>query len=508
MSFSNTGGGKRAEAFDKTDISTAAPRKRIKNENERAEEKTPCHGGATLLDFPAEIIDHIAQFLPRNSFLALRATCTDLQQKTDYHFSRRHLKEKHVVLKFNRSRAGLLALVELASNASFANCVQKVVIGMDCGYYPYAVHRITPHSYRYNTGKLGWPAYFLDPPLEQSRSDGGVAVAMSVLFASLAALPSLEVLEFVDAPDNAEGTLLPAQDILHSQRAKPFVDLSWCNRCKKPSVFGQCVHKTMLCKAVAHMTEFRVDLPDHTHALGLSSLLPDIKATWPGEHGRRLELDLLREIHFSGEHDSLYQYDRYYWSLWQDLFNYSPQLEHLNLNGSMIPSSRLWDQCWSSVNLPSGLLTSLSLHGLNISSNKLAALFQQNGASLHHVSLDGVMLTRTTFPYQFPPIDVFLNVLAQYAEKLKYIFIRAIFHKNRPYLFGDETSSERLQAYLSHESKRVRDENFSIWRFSGPNAQATSNSRDLTGWKFEGEEVEAGLVFLRDNARLAPDNWL
>ncbi|KAF2817801.1 uncharacterized protein BDZ99DRAFT_470755 [Mytilinidion resinicola] len=493
-----------------TDIlsGSTSPRKRMKAEKEAAEQKMECHGGAGLLNCPGEIIDHIAQFLPRNSFLALRVTCTDLQQKTNYHFTRRHLKEKHFVLNFDKSRAGLIALVELASNASFAKRVQKVVIGMSFSCAPCAVYRSTPGSYRYNTGNLDWPAYFVDPPPQQWGNEGDLAVALSILFASLAALPALEVVELVDAPYHAEGTLLRARDSIPPRHAKPFVDLSWCNRCKKPSIFGQCIHKTILCRAVAHMTEFKVDILDDTHALGLSSLVQDITAAWPGHNGRRLQLRSLRKIYSCGENDSLYRYDRYYWSLWQDLIKYSPQLNDLSLNGSTIPASNTCVECWSLAHIPSGMLTSLSLHGLNICPDRLSALFEAKAASLHYVSLDGVMLTRTALTYRSVDMTFVLKVLARYGKKLEYIFVRAIFNrKNVPYVFGNEESANKLRAYLFHENEYTRDGNISVWRFNRPDMPGTDILRDTNGWQFEGEEVQAGLVFLHENGRLAPRNW-
>ncbi|KAF2814547.1 uncharacterized protein BDZ99DRAFT_515335 [Mytilinidion resinicola] len=85
-------------------------------------------GPSGFLAYPTEIVEIIAEALPRNSFLALRQTCKEIQEKADYHFKNRHLLAKRVALV---DGACLNTLVELASQPKFASRVRHVHIEIE-----------------------------------------------------------------------------------------------------------------------------------------------------------------------------------------------------------------------------------------------------------------------------------------------------------------------------------------------------------------------------------------
>ncbi|KAF2814567.1 uncharacterized protein BDZ99DRAFT_471978 [Mytilinidion resinicola] len=143
-----------------------------------------------IIDCPAELLDEIAQLLPRASFLSLRATCKNLQQKTDYHFKKRHLPEKKVILA-NDYHAGLASLVEFAGHPHFARHTRKICVevGIDTLFQ---ADWIFKKPIRALGGQ--WTDYFNTSPYLPIMEER--AVDIGLLFTSLGKLPALEALEF------------------------------------------------------------------------------------------------------------------------------------------------------------------------------------------------------------------------------------------------------------------------------------------------------------------------
>ncbi|KAF2817800.1 uncharacterized protein BDZ99DRAFT_470754 [Mytilinidion resinicola] len=264
-----------------------------------------------LLDCPGELVDIIAQYLPRNSFLDLRATCKDMKEKTTYHFERRHVQEKRLAL--GGSRAGLHSLVEIASQPSFAKRVHKVVV--EGGNLNTLVVLKARQSLGRECGTLCPELCFHDCTL-----DLGVLVVDSrtvdfgLFIASLATLPALEVVEITDETRKTKD-LLDRPPLFDDRAAARFMNKERCFRCKQSATAGRCVHLTMLSKALLGLTlDAKPNVPPNQPVQPFQSLL---------SLGQRLgmlpvveeedfnpllphSLHSLREIHFRASPISLY----------------------------------------------------------------------------------------------------------------------------------------------------------------------------------------------------------
>ncbi|KAF2500915.1 hypothetical protein BU16DRAFT_555427 [Lophium mytilinum] len=477
-----------------------------------------------ILDCPSELVDQIVQLLPQTSFLALRATCKDLQRKTDYHFKKRHLPEKTVTLA-NDFRPSLASLMGFASYPHFARLIRKVCVEVEIdtllqGNWLFSMPK-TPTA-----GK--WTNHFNTSP-EMPRTDDRV-VDIGLLFTSLGKLPALEVLEFAQYNDLST----PAAHLGDQQ----LVDTDWCEKCRKPSRYDQCVHFTMFCDALLAIARSCVDLVNLCKHYNISSdktagrlreildlandLIASDLSAWVEfkraypllPHG--VSFKSLREVTFAGNPMVVYHAKDNEHSLLKYILKSSPIMEKITLKGAgrlgtiwgfnqlqyhvgwgMQPLCMHWGPRRELLN--TRCLTSVTLSCLHVHAHTINYFLQEHGQTLRQLMLEGLALPQP-----------FRVVLASYekATKLELLYVRAPFTLPpglsmyfAPTVFGDLASRQEVQVFL-YGGSIDQEEMKEIWQKTvPPGVLDTSTNRDMIGWRFEGEAVQPGVRFLMANER-------
>ncbi|KAF2502163.1 hypothetical protein BU16DRAFT_587256 [Lophium mytilinum] len=466
---------------------------------------------AGLLECPGEIIDIIAQCLPRNSFLALRGTCNDMKEKTTYHFEQRHGQEKRLAL--DRSRAGLHSLVEIASQSSFAKRVRKVVV--ECGNLKAFIVCSLRNGPTRQCESICPDLYFHDAMLDLGMLVvSKYTVDFGLFIASLAALPELETIEITDEQPK---DLLDRHPLFETGGAVPFMNNKRCHRCRQSATVGRCVHLTMLSKALQGLILDVVPNGPPLDTQVTNGPIPPVQRTL--SLGQRLgaipivddedvdpllphPLHSLRRVQLRGNPVSLYN-RKHKWSFWNYVFRSAPKLESITLNGDCDrfrnPNVYIDYGRWHPdlQSFATKQLTSLTLGYLCVDSISTSKLIDRYKSTLRKITLEGIM---TNAPMRI------VRALMQ-CESLDYLFVRAIFRLHAfiphhiPIVFGDDESVLELRKFLIGFAP-TDAQSFEKWRLTEhPKVPDPERNRDVVGWKFEGDAAGPGAAFLWDRAR-------
>ncbi|KAF2500917.1 hypothetical protein BU16DRAFT_612930 [Lophium mytilinum] len=497
-----------------------------------------------FLEYPAEIVDIIAQALPRNSFLALRRTCRHVRQITDWHFKNRHLLEKRVALV---DGACLNSLVELANYPEFANRVRNVRIEIGdslvliaSGFESWNTHEkseITDWTRHFNASEIEPDKPWM---INGSWVNKGRAVNLGLLSAALEQLPALESIEIIERPMH---TLTRSR-----RKSKPFLDAQWCYRCAGSPRSNNCYHFFMFSKALRALA---VNKEHHLNNCNqfIMSLCPSpgvhsSVAPWAWINTRYEYLNPLAENHIprpifslaslkrlTYRGDGFAQYTHQGGVLRYNLLKYlSCGTEHLEtiVSHSTITTATLknqyearrWHILPQQVDILGNSLASLTLKALYISPGYLPYVITQHQETLRYIALDGLPLmvdydALATTPDTQPGTAPIMNSLRQ-CTKLQYVSVRAPIQFNCPILFGDPVSCTEALVCMSMENKREPgrrvwdyDKMFEWCRIGRDEPERERINSDLAGWKFEGSDTQPGVENLAEKGRLflqVPEN--
>ncbi|KAF2502164.1 hypothetical protein BU16DRAFT_532551 [Lophium mytilinum] len=430
-----------------------------------------------ILSIPAELIDMIDQHLPRNSFLALRQTCKDLMQETDYHLTERVLKEKRIIFA-KSSRAGLHSLANFCNHPPYANRAEKVVIALEASFLALATDSLEDERNRHpESSKL----------LDRQR-----IADLGLIMASLSALPALDTVEVVDAHASTSNTFgSPSKRLFSASEQATYTNM---------------LHKGLVALAIGqtHLQElarlFNVPLPT------LVALVQD----WDNYGNARpwdprgySSLKSLRTLKIHADPYMLYHDYNYDFNLPELLMASAPALERLDVNGGCLVYEHetaivpFWTVA-KMMDLGPQCMRSVTLRNVRIS-NLCPPFGTWLGGTMRQLTLEGVAIERGA--------RIALEMLATYPS-LTSISVRAIFDVDQrsgtwPWVFGT-IDEEMLLRDFFFLGARTMEEGREMWRkreIKVDDVPGSEYNRDLVGWKFEGEGVAAGVKFLAENGR-------
>ncbi|KAF2817799.1 uncharacterized protein BDZ99DRAFT_531059 [Mytilinidion resinicola] len=399
-------------------------------------------------------------------------------QKTDYHLTRRHLKEKRVVLAKN-SRAGLHSLVNFCSYPSYADRTEKVVIGLEAYFLALATDQPDRVLVR--------------APESSPQRDRQRIADIGLVLASLEAMPALNTVELVYAPAGTSNTSESSSEpLLSASEQESYFDMF----CKGLVAVG---------KTIPHLHDlaklFNVPFP------ALSALVKDRTSyhhekRWAPRHNPCFKSLCTLKIHV--DPDMLYRDWFYDFGLCDLLIKSAPALDTLDVNGSRLEYEHddanrpLWQV---SVRLDVGpyCLTSVTLRNVQIMAYH-APFGGIRTRTLRQLTLEGVMVVGG-------PKAAF-NIIVR-LKGLTRLIVRAVFDLRPidgafPWAFGTLTEEMELMDFF-FLGARGFEEAREMWRngeVKVSDIPGSEQNRDLIGWKFEGGDVAAGARFLAENGRV------
>ncbi|KAF2817998.1 uncharacterized protein BDZ99DRAFT_470925 [Mytilinidion resinicola] len=394
-----------------------------------------------LLNCPAELIDLVAKFLSRNDFLSFRTACKDVHQKTLYHLNNSHLLEKKVAMTTN-SRAGLASLIELAHYPDFASRIRKVTIHIETSTFVWGT-ALAPLCDLYGDRKHGyWTQHFNHPRLELEQR----SVDLTLLLICLRLLPALDTFEITDLP--YDWTLkASSKDDSSAPKESRSITAPHFGRVVPVLTANFC---TMCSRAIPDPAGEQCH--HFTMMLGALASLACSQAEFywtTGHYGLPLS-----------SAESLIR------GLQGQTFPFPVRAHISGLRVTPFVNT-----------FCSYRLNSLTLQTLAMTGTDLENLLDRYTPSLQRHRLKDCKVLADVCIHA-PTTTVGVETLAAV-------------------VFGDEISESELKAYHDRDIH-----GFKRWVEDGRASPEQERSRDLVGWRLEGENVEAGLRSMMQNVRL------
>ncbi|KAF2502162.1 hypothetical protein BU16DRAFT_532549 [Lophium mytilinum] len=448
-----------------------------------------------IVNCPSEIVDLIAQFLPRNSFLALRRTCKDLHKKCEYHLTTRHLKQKRVILA-KQTNAGLDSLIGLAHHELYAARVQKIALELEA-------YHLLPVS---NEDCACWEPAPKTPTIRSRRLD------IAILLSSLMEFPNLQVLEAVNRfSDSAISTgQTNKTSFTEWLSTAAYIDKNPSRLPLRRGTHLATLYNALIALAGTSENLGRIAVDHGVSSTRLSALAQDRAAynqASPMIYGpsNGICFSSLQEITIQANQAMIYHNACHEMNFLEYLLRTAPRLEKLVLNGGYIVNNEITKICYDTIMesiewnpemsvWASECLTSLNLGNLKIW--RLEDLFTRYNGTLRHVMLHGLELVNASMSFVALEDCAELESLAVHA-----ICDLDLYFAIYPWAFGDGESLQELRQ-LFYLKTRTFWEAQQMWAEAKvPDGTDPDGDQDMTGWRFEGSGVMEGVRFLAANGK-------